>query len=211
MKKILLLISLLLPSLMQSQNIKDVFINMPDSMCLLLTKNNRADFADFLESNMRAQVKNKFENMSEMKTLTKDYLLLETTSASTLQMKLLPVNDSVNVICAVETYNGPASDSHISFYSTDWKSLPMRDFITLPSVDVFLQVSDTIDIEKRNLALKKADMSLIKADLSPDFQTLIFTYTTIDYLDKDSSEELRSFLKTDPVIYEWRNGHFITK
>ena len=64
---------------------------MPDSMCLLLTKNNRADFADFLESNMRAQVKNKFENMSEMKTLTKDYLLLETTSASTLQMKLLPL------------------------------------------------------------------------------------------------------------------------
>ncbi|RGN48136.1 MULTISPECIES: DUF3256 family protein [unclassified Bacteroides] len=211
MKKILLLISLLLPSLMQSQNIKDVFINMPDSMCLLLTKNNRADFADFLESNMRAQVKNKFENMSEMKTLTKDYLLLETTSASTLQMKLLPVNDSVNVICAVETYNGPASDSHISFYSTDWKDLPMSDFITLPSVDVFLQVSDTIDIEKRNLALKKADMSLIKADLSPDSQTLIFTYTTIDYLDKDSSEELCSFLKTDPVVYEWRNGHFITK
>ena len=211
MKKILLLISLLLPSLMQSQNIKDVFINMPDSMCLLLTKNNRADFADFLESNMRAQVKNKFENMSEMITLTKDYLLLETTSASTLQMKLLPVNDSVNVICAVETYNGPASDSHISFYSTDWKDLPMSDFITLPSVDVFLQVSDTIDIEKRNLALKKADMSLIKTDLSPDSQTLIFTYTTIDYLDKDSSEELRSFLKTDPVVYEWRNGHFITK
>lgn len=211
MKKILLLISLLLPSLMQSQNIKDVFINMPDSMCLLLTKNNRADFADFLESNMRAQVKNKFENMSEMKTLTKDYLLLETTSASTLQMKLLPVNDSVNVICAVETYNGPASDSHISFYSTDWKDLPMSDFITLPSADVFLQVSDTIDIEKRNLALKKADMSLIKADLSPDSQTLIFTYTTIDYLDKDSSGELRSFLKTDPVVYEWRNGHFITK
>ena len=211
MKKILLLISLLLPSLMQSQNIKDVFINMPDSMCLLLTKNNRADFADFLESNMRAQVKNKFENMSEMKTLTKDYLLLETTSASTLQMKLLPVNGSVNVICAVETYNGPASDSHISFYSTDWKDLPMSDFITLPSVDVFLQVSDTIDIEKRNLALKKADMSLIKADLSPDSQTLIFTYTTIDYLDKDSSEELCSFLKTDPVVYEWRNGHFITK
>ena len=211
MKKILLLISLLLPSLMQSQNIKDVFINMPDSMCLLLTKNNRADFADFLESNMRAQVKNKFENMSEMKTLTKDYLLLETTSASTLQMKLLPVNDSVNVICAVETYNGPASDSHISFYSTDWKDLPMSDFITLPSVDVFLQVSDTIDIEKRNLALKKADMSLIKADVSPDSQTLIFTYTTIDYLDKDSSEELCSFLKTDPVVYEWRNGHFITK
>lgn len=211
MKKILLLISLLLPSLMQSQNIKDVFINMPDSMCLLLTKNNRADFADFLESNMRAQVKNKFENMSEMKTLTKDYLLLETTSASTLQMKLLPVNDSVNVKCAVETYNGPASDSHISFYSTDWKDLPMSDFITLPSVDVFLQVSDTIDIEKRNLALKKADMSLIKADLSPDSQTLIFTYTTIDYLDKDSSEELCSFLKTDPVVYEWRNGHFITK
>ena len=211
MKKILLLISLLLPSLMQSQNIKDVFINMPDSMCLLLTKNNRADFADFLESNMRAQVKNKFENMSEMKTLTKDYLLLETTSASTLQMKLLPVNDSVNVICAVETYNGPASDSHISFYSTDWKDLPMSDFITLPSVDVFLQVSDTIDIEKRNLALKKADMSLIKADLSPDSQTLIFTYTTIDYLDKDSSEELCSFLKTDPGVSGWRNGHFITK
>lgn len=208
MRKRLLLGLLLLSALAGAQNMKDVFVNMPDSLCPLLTKVNRADFADFLESNMRAQVKNKLDKMSEMKQLTKDYLLLETTSASTIQMKLLPVNDSVKVVCVVSTVNGPASDSEILFYSTDWKELPLQDYLTTPSADAFLLQSDTIDTDKRAAALSSADMSLLKADLSADNNSLSFTYTTIDYLDKDAAKALLPFLKSEPLIFEWNEGRY---
>lgn len=211
MKKIGLFILLLLPVFMQAQTLRELFINMPDSICLLLTKNDRADFADFLDSKMRAQVKNKFGKQSEMKVLTKDYLLLETTSASNLQMKLLPLNDSVNVIFAVETYQGPANNSHVAVYSTSWQELPLKDYIILPSLIDFLSASDTIDVEKRKIALKNADMYLIKAVLSPDTNTLSFVYTTIDYMDKEAAMALHPFLKPDPLVYEWKNGRFILK
>lgn len=211
MKKIGLFILLLLPAFMQAQTLRELFINMPDSICLLLTKNDRADFADFLDSKMRAQVKNKFGRQSEMKALTKDYLLLETTSASTLQMKLLTVNDSVDVILAVETCQGPASDSRLTVYSTSWQKLPLKDYITLPSSDDFLSVLDTIDVEKRKIALKNADMYLMKATLSPDADSLSFVYTTIDYMDKEAAAALRPFLKPEPLTYEWKDGRFILK
>lgn len=94
---------------------EDAFVALPDSLSPLLTEVNRADFGDFLESGMKAEVKNRFGNMSEMTKLTSDYLFLKTTSASTLELKLLPLNDSVKVICAVSTYSAPAADSQITF------------------------------------------------------------------------------------------------
>lgn len=208
MKKTIFAVLIFISVVAQAQNMKEVFINMPDSLCPLLTKNNRADFADFLESKMRAEVKNKFENPSEMKVLTKDYTLVQTSSASTLQMKLLPVNDSTRIICTVNTVTGPASDSEIRFYTSDWKELPAGDFLTPPSVEAFFIQSDTINAEKSAESRCVADMNLIKANLSPDSNTLNFTYATVDYLDKDAAKNLRLYLKNSPLTYRWEGGKF---
>ena len=85
---------------------KSLFIALPDSLSPLLTEVNRADFGDFLASNMKAQVKNRFGNTSEMLKLTDDYLLLKVSAVSTAEMRLLPLNDSVKVICVVQTLSG---------------------------------------------------------------------------------------------------------
>lgn len=114
--KRLLLICLMFCSLMvQAQDLKSLFVAMPDSLSPLWTEVNRADFGDFLASNMKARVRNRFGNFSEMLKLTDDYLLMQSTSVSTMEMKLLPVNDSVNIICMVQTYQAPVADSRISF------------------------------------------------------------------------------------------------
>ena len=55
-----------------AQNMKSVFVAMPDSVTPLLTKVNREDCIDFLDSNMKAVVKNRFGNVAEMKVLTDD-------------------------------------------------------------------------------------------------------------------------------------------
>ena len=119
MRKILIIAGILLCCLnMQAQDMKSLFVALPDSLSPLLTEVNRADFGDFLASNMKAQVKNRFGNTSEMLKLTDDYLLLKVSAVSTAEMKLLPLNDSVKVICVVQTYQGPVSDSRVSFYDT---------------------------------------------------------------------------------------------
>jgi hypothetical protein len=62
---------------------------------------NREDFIDFLDSSMKAEVKNRFGNVAEMKVLTDDYTLVQTSEVGTLELKLLPVNDSTKVVCMV--------------------------------------------------------------------------------------------------------------
>ncbi len=201
-----LLLLLLCP--VQAQQMKDLFIRIPDSLSLLLTKVNREDFADFLESNMKARVKNRFEGISEMKKLTPDYLFLQETSQSTVEMKLLPVNDSLKVICYVKTACAPACDSRVRFFSTDWKELPASDYLLLPKEDVFYQLTDTTDRDKMERLRAKADMYLLKASLSSDSLALTFTYTVPEYLNEEESVELSPFLRKDPVVLEWKNGRY---
>ena len=73
---------------MSAQLAKTCFTNMPDSLSPLLTAVNRADFIDFLESKMKAEVTNRFGGKSEMTELTPDYIRVQVTPQSTWQMKL---------------------------------------------------------------------------------------------------------------------------
>lgn len=190
----------------RAQELRSLFVAMPDSVLPLLTKTNRMDCIDFLDSNMKAEVKNRFNNTSELKVLTKDYLELQLTSQSSVEMKLLPLNDSVKVVCMVHTVCGSVCDSEITFYDTQWKQLPAKNFITLPEVGRFYYLN-TND-ESYATVRKAADMYLMKANLSSEASTLTFIYTTPDYLSKEDREKLELYLRKEPIVYQWGEGRF---
>ena len=48
----------------QRLEIRDVFKQMPDSLMPYLSQNNRLDFIDFLDANMKAEVKNRLGGTS---------------------------------------------------------------------------------------------------------------------------------------------------
>ena len=168
---------------LSAQLAKTCFTNMPDSLSPLLTAVNRADFIDFLESKMKAEVTNRFGGKSEMTELTSDYICVQVTPRSSWQMKLLAVNDSTRLICTVSTVCAPVCDSHINFYTTDWKELPSTSYLpSVPDMDNFIApASDTADVYRYQDARLQADMLLMKADLSSKDATLTFTFTTPDY------------------------------
>ncbi len=58
---------------LQAQEAKTCFKNMPDSICPLLSAVNRADFIDFLESKMKAEVTNSFGGNRNDGTFSKLY------------------------------------------------------------------------------------------------------------------------------------------
>ena len=190
----------------RAQELRSMFVAMPDSVLPLLTKTNRMDCIDFLDSNMKAEVKNRFNNTSELKVLTKDYLELQLTSQSSVEMKLLPMNDSVKVVCMVHTVCGPVCDSEITFYDTQWKQLPSKNFITLPEVDRFYYLNT--NEESYATVRKAADMYLMKANLSSEASTLTFIYTTPEYLSKEDREKLELYLRKEPIVYQWGEGRF---
>ena len=174
-----------------AQEAKTLFVNMPDSLSPLLTKVNREDCIDFLESKMKAQVENRFGKKSEMTDLSKDYIRMQMSSQSTWQMKVLALNDSTNVICTVSTACAPACDSSIRFYTDDWKPLTASLYI----------------VYEFDEARRSADILLMKADFNKENTELTVTLATPDYMSTETAEKLKPFLRR-PIVYHWKNGAF---
>lgn len=211
MKKRIFLCLLLVSFIpLHGQNAKSVFINLPDSLSPLLTKVNREDFADFLQSKMKAEVKNKMDKTTEMKELTEDYAFLQTTSKSSFQFKILSLNDTTKVLCVVRTVNGPIPDSRIQFYTTAWKELNTSSFVTPPTISQFLQLPDSSQTEAYNLACAPLDICLYKADLSKDNTELTFTFTTPEYLNTQQAKDIAPYVKKS-LVYVWKEGKYMMK
>ena len=192
---------------LQAQEAKTFFINIPDSLCPLLTKVNREDCIDLLSSKMKAQVENRFGQKSEMTDLSKDYIRMQMTPETSWQMKVLALNDTTNVICTVATACAPACDSSIRFYTTDWKLLTDHSFITLPVMSDFLITPDSTSIYEFDEASRSADILLMKVDMNKENTELAVTLSTPDYMSKETAEKLKPFLRR-PVVYHWKNGAF---
>jgi len=212
MKKIIGMIACMLwTGWCQAQEMKDVFIQMPDSVSGVLTKVNRADCVDFLASNMKAQVTNRYNRQSELKVLTKDYLLLQATPQSLWEMKLLPVNDSTKIVCFIRSVCAPVCDSRVEFYTTDWKPLVRSEYLKPPMADSFFLPTDSLHTDRLALLRKEADLTFLKASLSPDNASLSYTYTTMDFVRKETAEKLRPYLRPLPLRYEWNGVRFERK
>ena len=230
MKRILLICSLaLLSATLFAQDARTCFNSIPDSVCPLLTAVNRADFIDFLDSKMKAQVTNRLGGKSEMTVLTDDYIQIRMTPQSLWQMKLLPLpGDSAQVIiCTVSTVTAPAADSHFRFYTSDWQPLPAADYLpALPTLDDFLlpaaatlistdeaapaALSDTVSAFALREAIRQADIVLLKANLQPSQPTLTFHLSTPAYMEQKAADVLTPYLR-DAVTFRWENGRFITE
>ena len=209
MQRILLIVLIFFCAMpMIAQDMKSVFIAMPDSIAPLLTQVNKEDCVDFLDSNMKAEVTTRFGGTAEMKVLTEDYVFLQTTPSSTLEMKLLPVNDSTKVVCMVKTVCASACDSEIHFYTSDWKGkMAVGDFLQKPEQEAFYLPNDSVT-EESVLIRKKADMHLMKASLSKEDASLTFIYTTPDYLNKEDKKQMLRYLNPNPVVFQWKDGKF---
>ena len=131
--KILFLLFFLLaaPSLM-AQTMRDILRQMPDTLVPLLTRNNLLDFPDYIDSQMKAELSNRLTGTSEMLQLTDDYTVIQTSPASTIQLKLLP-KGKAKIICLVRTYfaNDSIGDSQFSFYTSEWKPMKASKMFTL--------------------------------------------------------------------------------
>ncbi len=156
---------------------------------------------------MRAQVENRFGHKSEMTELSKDYLKMQMSPQVSWQMKLLATSDSTKVICTVTTACAPICDSRIRFYTTDWKELAVSDYLTLPVLEDFLLPSDSLVTEDLTHARSQIDMFLMKADLSKHDDTLTLTLTTPEYMEKETAEKLKPFIRR-PLLYPWKSNHF---
>ena len=111
----------------QDMLIRDVFKQMPDSLMPYLTQNNRLDFIDFMDSNMKAVVTNRLTGTSEMTALTDDSLSIRMSDGLRVDLLLMTLDEPIDsvrqVVAFVETFlkDSLYGESTCRIYSTDWQ------------------------------------------------------------------------------------------
>lgn len=194
--------------LTKAQDMASLFANMPDEYVPHLESAWRKDLIDLYNTGKQATLKNTMNGTSSLLKLTGDYLLLQSTERSTVEMKLLPLINKTNIVCVITTVNAPVADSRIAFFTTEWQPLESKELFTPIKSEWFIKE----DVDKSSDAYKDAvsrlDMELIKYNLSADNLTLTATYTTPLYLNKEEREKLTPYIKETPKVFTWENSRF---
>lgn len=168
---------------------RDVFAQLPDSVLPLLTKNNRLDCIDFIENNMEARVKNRFNDHVVLEALTDDYLSIRTSESSKVEMKII-VQAGDSLIAVNRTYYGPVEDSEVRLYGMDWQFVRI---VSRPEVKDFLMHPDSIRpwtpgmADTLKMIRSEADfLPLLKASLAVGKSQVVWTLQT-----KEFSKEIK--------------------
>ena len=139
-------------------SLRDAWLSMPDGMIPYLNKNLRLEHLDFVDMGVKSEVNHQLNGVSVMDTLTADYTHVTLSNSSSLELRLLSVNDSTKIICMVKTFKAPAEESEIHFYDAKWNLLTgdygLEQIKNQDNTDVdvllsnFIQMPDTITSER---------------------------------------------------------------
>ena len=191
-----------------AQNMEDIFVKMPDDLVVQLEEAWKKDLIDLYKSGKIATLENTMQGKSTLQKLTNNYILLQSTEHSTVELKLLPLVNNTYIICMIETAFAPVADSRVSFYTTEWQELP-SDGIFIPVAEDWFWKDDVNRLSPEfESASSRLDMFLVKYSLSAEDTSLIAEYMTPLYIDEESQKEVKVLLKTTPKVYEWKSGRF---
>ena len=176
----ILILVAMMPSLAFSQKSLDVFVNMPDTLCLYLDKNARQAMVTEAISNNDEGINNKLNGVSLILWFTNDCALIRLSQSSTLQLRLLPTTGSTSIVCLINTVSAPAAESVVKFYDSEWNLL--KDKIALPENDKILSYfthrPDSITEERYAELLTYIDPIMVSAEFSREEPVVHFDLST---------------------------------
>lgn len=192
----------------KAQDMAGIFAAMPDQKIPQLEHAWRKDLIDLFTAGKEAKLKNTMGGYSTLQKLTPDYLLLQPTERSTVEMKRLPLVNNTYIVCVVTTVKGPVADSRVEFFTTEWQPLAAEDLFTPVAAGWFLKEDTNPDDPAYQDAVSRLDMDLIQYTLNPEEETLTATYTTPSYVEYEEREKVLQFIKPEPKVYRWEKSHF---
>lgn len=213
MKKIFIIATLLIATLLHvdaQSPMRDLWIQMPDSVVAYLDVNSRTEMADFYEMKVKTGSKNLLEGKSAIDSLTSDYIHVTLNSSTTLQIKKLQTESSF-VICLIKTFTAPEPESEVSFFSSSWK--PLKETFGLPVtndasslIKQFTTRPDTISQERYEELASMLDPLMISAEMSVNEQVVTFSLSR-PLIEKSEILNINAIFKQRK--FKWNGQTFI--
>lgn len=194
-------------TVVHATDLRTLFIEMPDSIMPSLTKSERMDFLDYMDSGMKARVTNKLGGESVMTAYSEHSLTVMTSQSGRLEMVLFPRKNGTNLICIIKTVTARFDDSRLSFYNEDWTPVDSKSLIEYPQLDDYLTKeslkNDSLDVFKKQSMLRLQSVTAVDNGLE-------FRYTSLDYIGEDA-DRFSSWFKPEPLRYIWTGKKFQRK
>lgn len=193
----------IVPTLMWGQSITDIFKTMPAAM---LPGFSDANKTMLLVDTTSSVIPYPLGNI-ELTGYSEDFLAIKTSSAGTMQIKLLPLINDSKIVCVIKTVCGDFCDSNIQFFSTDWQALDKKPLLPTINKQLFLDMSQQSNTTFQH-ALASADILPISMQMAPDNLNLTLTYNITDYLSKEDAQALQPFIARKEITLSWNKSRF---
>ena len=147
-------------------------------------------------------------NTKETKILAleDEYMKIATSSAQTVELKLLHKSKRDTVIAVIETVSTPYKDSRLTFYDSKWQKLDASKFIKMPTIDDFFLPSMPNDLRKD--LINSVMMTMI--ELRFEGETLVAECNINDFFMGEDFKTFRPYL-TKNVVFTINKATFKKK
>lgn len=186
MKKIFLILLVtfsLLP--LNAQNMRQIWLEMPDSIVPYLNRSLRTELADYVTMSMKSEVMNALRDTTRIEKLTDDYILVQLSNATKLEIKSL----DASTIAMVQTWCGPLAESKLSLFSNNWEVKPLNIDVS----PMFVK-PDTMSQQRYSELLDMANVTMNEMQLSVKDNSLTIKYS-VPLLSSTDKKEMQAILR----------------
>ena len=186
MKKIFLILLVsfsLLP--LNAQNMRQIWLEMPDSIVPYLNRSLRTELADYVTMGMKSEVMNALRDTTRIEKLTDDYILVQLSNATKLEIKGL----DASTIAMVQTWCGPLAESKLSLFTNNWEVKPLNIDVS----PMFVK-PDTMSQQRYSELLDMANVTMNEMQLSVKDNSLTIKYS-VPLLSSTDKKEMQAILR----------------
>ena len=118
------------------------FLEMPVDVLDILPRSARFDMLAYFEADSVYRARNAMEGESYLRQVAPEFLEVQVTDVSTLQIRVLPAKKGGASVMTVYTVggSGQAKDSDVRFFSSALKELPRERFLKRPELKWFFSL-----------------------------------------------------------------------
>lgn len=185
---------------------------MPKELLPYISDSQLQEMGKFTIDNDTVKVKNELNGTSTVTTINDDFAKLDLSNSVLMLIKLLPLNDSTQIICLVRTIKIPLPESSVSFYTTDWKRIRSR--FGLPDTRNagamlydMTQKPDTMSVDRFNELRDYLDPVTISADI-PEGGDIITFKINVPFTTKEEKSKVEAIIRQKS--FKWDGKSFKT-
>lgn len=178
----------------------DVFVNLPLKTLEIIDRSRRLDMLDYYAADSIYKAPNGMEGYSELVKVTPDFLEVQITPVTEMQILILPkIREKEAAAVVLYTINGEgqAANTDVSFFDTSLKELPRKKYLEYPEILDFFDVPDK---ETRDRIEELVPFPTIEFRAVPGSTDLTATLTVGEFMGRENYDFIKKYMKKELIF-----------